>query len=168
MTVLVSDTSVLVDLERGALLEACFVLQHDFAVPDLLYRRELEPFNGPQLLAMGLQVVELTSDEVIAAQAVRAERIRLSLPDAFAYTLASTRDWELLSGDGEMRALAKATNVQYHGVLWVCDRIHDAHIIKGEALATSLEAIAGHARCRLPKAEIAACLARYRVAPQKD
>jgi hypothetical protein len=162
VTVLVSDTSVLVDLERGALLEACFGLEHDFAVPDLLYRRELEPFNGPQLLAMGLQVIELTKDEVIAAQAVRTERIKLSLPDAFAYTLASTRDWELLSGDGEMRALAQANNVQYHGVLWVCDRIHDAQIIEGDVLATSLEAIAGHVRCRLPKAAIAACLGRYR------
>lgn len=36
MRVLVSDTSVLVDLERGSLLEASFRLPFQFAVPDLL------------------------------------------------------------------------------------------------------------------------------------
>ncbi len=33
MTVLVSDTSVIIDLERGELLESVFRLAVDFAVP---------------------------------------------------------------------------------------------------------------------------------------
>jgi len=37
--ILVSDTSVLIDLERGGLLEAVFTLAHEFAVPDVLYDR---------------------------------------------------------------------------------------------------------------------------------
>lgn len=41
MIILVSDTSVLIDLERGHFLDACFRLPFEFAVPDLLYRREL-------------------------------------------------------------------------------------------------------------------------------
>ena len=36
MKVLVSDTSVLIDLERGSLLEISFALPFEFAVPDLL------------------------------------------------------------------------------------------------------------------------------------
>ena len=39
MKVLVSDTSVLIDLERGGLLEGVFELPYEFAVPDLLYGR---------------------------------------------------------------------------------------------------------------------------------
>ena len=42
MKVLVSDTSILIDLERGSLLEICFRLPFQFAVPDLLYERELK------------------------------------------------------------------------------------------------------------------------------
>ena len=42
MIVLVSDTSVLIDLERGGFLEAIFSLPYEFAVPDVLYHRELE------------------------------------------------------------------------------------------------------------------------------
>ena len=40
MRVLVSDTSVLVDLERGALLAASFRPPFRFTVPGLLYERE--------------------------------------------------------------------------------------------------------------------------------
>ena len=35
MKVLVSDTSILIDLERGTLLETCFLLPFQFVVPDL-------------------------------------------------------------------------------------------------------------------------------------
>jgi hypothetical protein len=41
MRVLVSDTSVLIDLERGSRLEVIFSLPYEFTVPDVLYRREL-------------------------------------------------------------------------------------------------------------------------------
>ena len=43
MIILVSDTSILIDLERGGLLEAAFSCGLTMVVPDLLYERELEP-----------------------------------------------------------------------------------------------------------------------------
>jgi len=72
MRVLVSDTSVLIDLERGNLLEAAFRLSCDLAVPDLLYRRELRDQNGPALIAMGLRVEELDSEGIGLAQTYRS------------------------------------------------------------------------------------------------
>lgn len=71
MTILVSDTSVLIDLERGGFLDSCFRLPFAFAVPDLLYARELAAFGGPELVARGLRVEELVSHEVVIAQNVR-------------------------------------------------------------------------------------------------
>ena len=65
--VVVSDTSVLIDLERGRLLEAAFRLPLAFAVPDLLYERELKPNDGGRLLEPGLRVSELDGDGVAAA-----------------------------------------------------------------------------------------------------
>src|SRR5215475_3156796 len=70
MTILVSDTSVLIDLERGDLLDSCFRLPHEFAVTDLLYARELADHGGPALRELGLRVEELDGQEVSAAQAV--------------------------------------------------------------------------------------------------
>ena len=55
MKVLVSDTSVLIDLDRGALVEATFRLPFEFTVPDLLYERELREHGGPDFVRLGLK-----------------------------------------------------------------------------------------------------------------
>ena len=49
MTILVSDTSVLIDLERGELISCAFKLSATFAVPDVLYERELRDYGGEEL-----------------------------------------------------------------------------------------------------------------------
>lgn len=162
MKVLVSDTSVIVDLERGGLVDSCFRLPFEFAVPDLLYSRELEQYGGPDLVKLGLRVEELTAPELSAVQGLRGTHPKLSLPDAYAYTLVSARQWTLLSGDGELRTLALAQRVECFGVLWVCDQLFDGKVIEAATLVVGLEAIAAHPRCRLPRAEITARVDRYR------
>lgn len=159
--ILVSDTSVLIDLERGRLIEPCFRLPFQLAVPDLLFKSELEDFNGAELVELGLQVIELTSAEVLVAQQTRTENRKLSLPDAFAYSLACGRDWMLLSGDGELRALAQANNVQCGGILWVTDQMHEHQIGPAQVLVDGLRLIADHPRCRLPREEIEIRIERY-------
>ena len=105
MQVLVSDTSVLVDLERGSLLEASFRLPFRFSVPDLLYERELKNWGGEELIRLGLSVEELDGDGVQRALAYRQRAPALSLPDCFALALAQTRSWVLLSGDSALRQI---------------------------------------------------------------
>lgn len=163
MKVLVSDTSVLIDLECGQLLEPCFRLPFEFVVPDLLYKRELAGFGGERLIEQGLRIEELTNDELSAVQALRGVNIKLSVADAYAYVLASSRSWTLLTGDGELRELAHAQSLPFHGVLWVLDRLFEAKVLAASNLADGLGAIAAHPRCRLPTAEIQVRLSRYRV-----
>ncbi len=55
MTILVSDTSVLIDLERGELIECAFKLSATFAVPDVLYERELRQYGGGRTPATGTE-----------------------------------------------------------------------------------------------------------------
>jgi hypothetical protein len=162
MRVLVSDTSVIVDLERGQCLEPCFKLPCEFVVPDLLYKRELLAAGGPALCRLGLKVEILSGDEVAAAQDTRRTHSRLSLPDAYAFTLAQKRGWALLTGDGELRALAQATNVPFHGVLWVMDQLFEGSVLEAAVLIKGLTALATHPRCRLPKADIELRLVAYR------
>jgi hypothetical protein len=160
--VLVSDTSVLIDLERGGFLEACFSLPFQFAVPDLLYARELADFGGPDLIKRGLAVEELTAGELTIAQEIHGRYAKLSLSDSFAYALASARGWTLLTGDGELRALAQVNNVPFAGVLWVLDRFHEDGVVAAAVLTVGLEAIAAHPRCRLPRPDIYVRVERYR------
>lgn len=158
---LVSDTSVLINLERGALLESCFKLPFEFAVSDLLYAHELEAYGGPSLVARGLHVEELTGPEVATAQSVRHAHPKLSLPDAFAYALASSRQWTLLAGDGELGALAQAEQMPCFGVLWVLDQLFVGRAVEGPKILSGLEALAAHPRCGLPRTGIQERIERY-------
>ena len=160
--ILVSDTSVLIDLERCGFLEAIFALPHEFAVPDVLYHRELKGEWGERLVGLGLRVEEISSEGVEQALRYRSERQALSLVDSFALVLAKERKWLLLTGDGQLRELAGAENVECHGVLWLLDLMEDAGIPGIQVLHDGLKALADHQRCRLPRREITIRLERYR------
>ena len=56
--VVVADSSMLIDVERGCVDAAPFALGFDVCVPDLLYERELLAY-GDRLLVLGLKVLEL-------------------------------------------------------------------------------------------------------------
>lgn len=159
--VLVSDTSVLIDLERGSLLKASFRLPYRFVVPDLLYRQELSNWGGDELMKLGLSVEELDGDGVSRALAYRRQVPALSLPDCFALALAQTRSWVLLSGDSALRHLAANELVECHGVLWLLDEMCAGSIVSIQELHDGLTAMSVHPRCRLPKAEIRRRLASY-------
>jgi hypothetical protein len=161
-TLLVSDTSVLIDLDRGAILHEIFKLPFDVGVPDLLYQRELKNWHGPDLVPMGLRVLSLDGAGVSLGQSYRVRERRLSLIDAFALALAKTGGHVLLAGDGTLRALAEAEDVECHGALWVLDELEQHGVLTAEQLLNALVLISGHRRCRLPKAEIQVRLARYR------
>lgn len=154
MRVLVSDTSVLVDLERGALLEAAFDLPFQLTVPDLLYERELKDHGGNELLALGLSVSELTDETLQLAVSYTRSNKELSLPDCFALALAKTNNWTLLTVDAKLRQKASSEEVCCHGVLWLFDRMMEHSVLDSQLLKSGLQAIASHPRCRLPRAEI--------------
>lgn len=160
---LVSDTSVLIDLERGGFLEAAFSLSWEFAVPDLLYEGELHNYGGKRLVELGLRVAELEPGEVAQALTYRQQQVALSLADTFALSLAASRGWTLLTGDGRLRDLARSERVTCHGVLWVLDRLHEEAAASVRVLHDGLTTIAAHPRCRLPKREITVRLEQFRV-----
>jgi predicted nucleic acid-binding protein len=160
--ILISDTSVLIDLERGSLLEPIFALPYEFAVPDILYHRELEGELGHFLVGLGLRVEEISSEGVKKALHYRSKRQMLSVSDSFALVLAKEREWLLLTSDVQLRKLARSENVECHGTLWLLDRIQEAGTLGIQSLCDGLETLARHPRCRLPRLEITILLEGYR------
>lgn len=158
MIILVSDTSILIDLERGGLLEAAFSCGLTMVVPDLLYERELEPENGALLRKLGLGVVSLTPEEVALAQKLRTERKALSLPDCFALSCATRADHALVTGDKILRTEAMARLGTVYGLLWMLDQMAASGGVPTTLLYEGLSRISSHPRCRLPHVEIRARL----------
>lgn len=154
MIILVSDTSVLIDLERGGLLEAAFTCGLTMVVPDLLYDRELADENGPWLRQLGLGVVGLTPEEVSLAQTVRNTRPTLSLPDCFALSCATREGYELVTNDKALRSEAQARLGKVFGLFWILDQMAASGRVPAPVLFEGLTRIAGSPRCRLPVGEI--------------
>jgi len=160
--VLVSDPSVLIDLERGRLLEEMFRLPFEFAVPDLLYARELAGPLGEQLVALGLRVEVLTPVELARAATVRRQYASLSTPDTFAFAIAESRQWTLLTCDGGgLREFALAERIEMHGVLWLFDQFAEGNHVAFDRLHDGLNTIFALPRCGLPAQEVRRRLTRF-------
>jgi hypothetical protein len=164
MDVLVSDTSVVIDLERSELMERIFKLPYRFVVPDALYERELKDYGGPRLLELGLEVRSLSGEQMGEAQRLRGLERRISIHDSYALSLARAEAAILLAGDAALRRLAEAEEVRCHGVLWVFDQMEELRVATAGALLKGLTLVREHPRCRLPDRDVALRLARYAAA----
>jgi hypothetical protein len=161
MIILVSDTSVLIDLERGGLLDSAFSCGLTMVVPDLLYARELEADNGPLLRHLGLGVVALAPDEVAYAPQLRKEQPGLSLPDCFALSCARRPDHALVTGDKLLRREAQTRQCAVYGLLWILDQMESSGGIGTTLLHEGLTRISSHPRSRLSTSEVRARLQRW-------
>ena len=165
MDVLVSDTSVVIDLERAEIIEHVFALSYRFIVPDALYEQELKDYGGERLIAKGLQVRILTGEQMQEAQRLRTLERRISIHDSYALSLAKAEAAILLAGDAAMRRLAKAEGVRCHGVLWIFDQLEDKQSVSRALLLHALTRLAAHPRCRLPPDEVNLRLTRLGADP---
>lgn len=160
MTILVADTSVLVELEHGGLLQVVFGRSVTLVVPDLLYERELAARNGTYLQSLGLSVVELTPAEMSEAQVARSSRPGLSLPDCYAFACALRTSHALCTDDQALKKVAVARGIAVGGTLGLLDRLHREGMDK-QTLRQGLAAMRDHLKCRLPRDEVEARLASW-------
>jgi predicted nucleic acid-binding protein len=161
MQILVSDTSVLIDIQRASLMVRIFDLPYEFIVPDLLFEAELLDWMGPELIRLGLGVAELEPHETERATLLKRQKAMLSTPDVFAFCLAAERGWTLLTGDGALRKEADRQNLPIHGVLWLFDELERHKVCDAGTLSVGLNALRQHPRCRLPTREVNIRLTRY-------
>jgi len=63
---------------------------------------------------------------------------KLTMYDAFALSIAKTRNWILLTGDKPLREAAENENVEYHGLIWIYDELRYALKISTEEYHTAI------------------------------
>ena len=158
---LVIDTSVIIDLLRGALVEAALALPFHFVVPAPLLDLELPPEQAAFLISSGFHAVEIDPPVVTLAQSLLERTEGISAVDSFVLALAESASIALLTGDGRLRRLAESEHVEVHGLLWLLDRIEEAGTADRRTLRRGLSIIAASPRCRLPRDQVRVRLARY-------
>ena len=125
---IISDTSVLIDIECGQLTKAMFRLPFQFAVPDTLFVEELSGKHG-HLLEMGLQSKTMSGELVAEAINLYHQYHKISVNDMLAFTLAKHERSQLLTGDKALREVALKFNVEVHGTIWLVKRMLENGVI---------------------------------------
>lgn len=152
MLLLISDANILIDMEAGGLMAAFFRLPMQFAMPDVVYREEIEP-GTPGLEAMGLQLLEVSGEFVKYASDLRGRNgSAVSANDYLALALAKQAACPLLTGDQALRALAQQEEVAVMGTVWILCQMVSGKVIDEEAALHALERMKD-AKRRLPWGE---------------
>ena len=150
MLLLISDANILIDMEAGKLLEKLFQLPMQFAIPDILYKEEIEPSKAG-LEFLGLQIKEVSSEYVyIAANTLPAKYGHApSFNDYLALSLALQEDCPLLTGDQNLRKVAEAEEITVMGTIWLIDNMLKHQLLTTEEALQALHLMKLYKR-RLP------------------
>ena len=143
MRIVVSDTSCMIDLRKGGLLEAMLRLPYSFVMPDTLFENEWLGLSADEkraLLNLGLEVHTLPGPLVQRAAQYFNQHARLALNDCFALVLAEqNEDCILLTGDSLLRRIAEGKGIEVHGVLWATDEMEAQGVVSVEVLHNALQ-----------------------------
>lgn len=150
MHYLITDTSILVDLERLGLLQHAGRLSHKLHIVDIVLKVECS-FNERQIIDCGFNIVSMSGDELLEAYRIEADTGKITIYDSMSYIFAREHGMVLATGDGPLRRLADNTGVKYVGLLWFIKEMSLQGIIKHEAAKQALVTIKLDKRFRIPE-----------------
>jgi hypothetical protein len=157
MRIIISDSSALIDLRKGLILELFLKLPFEFVIPDALIDSELLSFTKKEinLLRKQMTVATLDGQEVDRAQSIVSAVPALSMIDGFALVVAEKHPGcILLTGDRRMRLKAEETNIECHGVLWIIEELAKMKVVNSKVLLSALKIWIDDPYVRLPRNEI--------------
>jgi len=165
MRILVNDSSALIDLKKGGLLEVLVELPFEFVVSDALLADELLSFTRGEIAFMRrkMKVTTLNGAEMIRVAQLQAASPALSMHDCSALVIVQRQSGcILLAGDRRLRAKAEAAQVECHGVLWVIEELARNKFLTPRQIVRTLETWRDDPNIRLPKTALAEALTRHR------
>ena len=156
---LISDASVLIDIECGGLTSAMFSLSWQFVVPDILFFQELAGQHG-HLLQFGLISKAMNGELIGEAYHLRQKYIKTSVNDLLALTLAKHEYCPLLTSDKALREVAKKLSVEVHGTLWLVEQMLKSRKITIEIARVAFQRMKSSGS-RLPRSEVERILNKH-------
>jgi predicted nucleic acid-binding protein len=135
----VADTSVIIDLYAGNLLEILPGLSFRIVIPDIIVENELLEPAGEDLLERGwVEAYEFSGKELIEIQSLWGQHSSLSLADVSALYLASSLKTILLTRDKRLRRDAGQHGVAVQGTLWLLEEILHQQLVRPSRIMLAL------------------------------
>jgi len=158
MRVVISDSSVLIDLAKAKLIESTLALPYEFVIPDVIFADELidlRHYEKEQLLELGFKTGSLAGEQVETVFKYGVSYKPLTANDCFALVLAETIvEAILLTGDGDLRKTAQRHKVETHGIIWLCEQMKECQTVDDKVLLVALEVLRDDPRSRIPRREL--------------
>jgi hypothetical protein len=152
MTVVISDTPLLLDLEHSLMMEKVMDLPIEFAVCDALYETEIQGSSHEELLGKTLRIETLDEDELLYATALRRSCRSISVSDSFALAMGEKRRWPLLVGGSHLQAEGRRRGIECRDLSWLIRELERAGAAATDLL-TMLERLTPRCRCTLAHGE---------------
>jgi predicted nucleic acid-binding protein len=165
MRIIVNDSSALIDLKKGGLLEVLVELPFEFVVSDALLADELLSFSRHETAFMRrkMTVATLDGSEMLRVAALQAASPNLSFHDCSSLIIAQRESGcILLTGDRRLRTRAEAAQVECHGVLWIVEELAKAKLALPKTLLKALETWREDSTVRLPSGELSQAISRFK------
>ena len=116
--------------------------------------------DGELLEANGIKIIEMTNDEVLETAERSGMTNRVSFNDLTTLVVAKSRGYILVTGDGNLRKIAKSENVELRGTIWLIDEMVSNNILDiGEAAIICKKLL--QLKRRLPKEELQLRIKRW-------
>lgn len=167
MRVVISDSSVLIDLAKVQLIESTLALPYEFLIPDVIFDDELidlRHYKKEQLPDLGFKIGSLKGGEVEIAFKYGVRYKPLTANDCFALVMAETIAKSiLLTGDGDLRKAAQRHRVETHGIIWLCEQMSEFKTVDDKILLMALEVLRDDPRSRIPGRELNRLIEQLRV-----
>jgi hypothetical protein len=149
----VTDANIWIDLQAGGILDLAFRLPFTWHAPDILLAEFQHDLTADTLIALGVQSIELSGDQVLEVVQLGGLYLALSLPDLAALVVARSLNAVLLTGDRRLRDAAVQEGLIVHGTLWLLDRLLEHDVAGRSDAAAALHAMFTAGR-RLPAGDV--------------
>jgi predicted nucleic acid-binding protein len=164
MRIAIKDANIFFDLAHIDLLDEFFQLELTVSTSDLVYREIKDEEQKKKIdkhkESGRFQILSLEGAEIAQLVSMQQRRKRLSLEDCSVVFLAQKHQGMVLTGDGALRKLAIAENVEVHGILWIFDELVRQNVIDCPTARTKLQKLMG-LNSRLPQKECEKRLNRW-------
>lgn len=151
-----SDTNIWIDFNCIQRLRLPFLLPYTYIMYYEQIEKELQSVNKDELIANGLQSVDITIDEFFLAEEYANKYLSLSKWDRISLAIAKIRNIKLLTGDMSLRKAATKENIQVVGTIGIIDQVYTQELINEQEYIYCLEElIRQNGRViRLPRLEL--------------
>ena len=141
--IVINDTSCLVDLRKGGLIEPMLALPFRFVVTFNVRVSELLDFGETEwqrLEALGMETIDAPGEQVQEAGNLMVRHRKLSFEDSLNFVVARTNRLSiLLTGDRALRTVAENNGIEVHGILWIVEQLLEWRRVERSDLISALE-----------------------------